>query len=166
MLLLPCSFGVAQEMAGMGEMHAAKVRSTTLTITLGDKTLTLQPADLAAMPHETVSVINGHTKVSETYSGVPISAILAKLGLPFEKANEHTLLRTYFIAEGTDGYKVLVSAYEAISPVHQGLVLVADTVDGKPLDKDGAFKLVISEDKRPQRWVQNLKSVTFKTVDQ
>jgi hypothetical protein len=169
MLLLPCSFGVAQEMAGMGEMHAAKVRSTTLTITLGDKTLTLKPRDLADYPHQNVTVINGHTKVSETYSGVPISAILAKLGLPFEKANEHTLLKTYLLAEGTDGYKVLVSVYETLAGIRQTDAIVADAIvtDGEsgPLQKDGLFKLVTPGDTRPQRWVQNLKSLTFKTVE-
>jgi hypothetical protein len=149
------------------QMHSAKpkVPSTALTLTLGNKTLTLSPADVAAMPHETVTVVNGHTKASETYSGVPIAAILAKLGLPFEKANEHTLLKTYVVAEGTDGYRSLVSTYETLSTIRGTSVIVADTLAGKPLDKDGIFKLVIPGDTRPQRWVQNLKSLTFKTID-
>ena len=155
----------APDAAMAAHTHAAKVPSTTLTLSLGDKVLTLGPADLAALPHETVTVLNGHTKVSETYSGVPIAAILAKLGLPFERANEHTLLKSYFIAEGTDGYRVLVSTYETLSTIRQTSAIVADTLDGKPLDKDGRFKLVIPGDTRPQRWVQNLKSLTFKTVE-
>jgi hypothetical protein len=151
----------------MAPMHEAKAKvlSASLTVTLGGKTLTLTPADLAALPHETVTVTNGHTKASETYSGVPVAVILAKLGLPFEKANEHTLLKTYLVAEGTDGYRVLVSSYETLAAIRGQSALVADTVNGKPLDKDGAFKLVIPGDTRPQRWVQNLKSITFKTVD-
>jgi hypothetical protein len=154
---------VNDEMAGM---HAkAKVRSTELTVTLGDKTLTISPTDLAAMPHETATVINGHTKASETYSGVPIAAILAKLGLPFEKANEHTLLKTYFVAEGTDGYKVLISSYETLSVIREKSTIVADALDGKPLGNDGVFKLVIPGDTRPQRWVQNLKSLSFRTIE-
>jgi len=149
------------------QMHSAKPKapSTALTLTLGDKTLTLSPAELAAMPHETVTVVNGHTTASETYSGVPIAAILTKLGLPFEKANEHTLLKTYVVAEGTDGYRSLVSTYETLSTIRGTSVIVADTLAGKPLDKDGIFKLVIPGDTRPQRWVQNLKSLTFKTID-
>jgi len=150
-------------------MHMApakpKVRSTTLTITLGDKTSVLAPADLAAMPRETVTVTNGHTKTTETYTGVPIAALLEKLGLPFTKPNEHTLLRTYLVAEGTDGYRVLVSAYETLAPIRSTSAIVAITLDGKPLAADGAFKLVIPGDTRPQRWVQNLKSLNIKTVD-
>jgi hypothetical protein len=153
------------QMSGMGAAHAEKARSTSLAVTVGGKTQTFSPADLAAMPHETVSVMNAHLKKTESYSGVPLAAILDKMGLPFVKANEHTLLKSYWIAEGTDGYQVLVSAYEALSAVHMDSVLVADSSDGKPLEADGALKLVISGDKRPQRWVQNLKSLTLKTIE-
>jgi hypothetical protein len=157
--------GKPETMAPMHDMQPEKfhVPSTTLTVTFGTKTLTVKPRDLADYPHQNVTVVNGHTKASETYSGVPISAILTKLGMPFEKASEHTFLKTYVVAEGTDGYKVLISVYETLAAI------VADAIitDGGfgPLTKDGAFKLVIPGDTRPQRWVQNLKSLTFKTID-
>ena len=154
-------------MAGMPEK--AHIPSTVLTVTFGNRTLTLKPRDLADYPHGNVTVTNGHTKASETYSGVSISAILTKLGTPFEKANEHTLLKTYVVAEGTDGYKTLLSVYETLATIRLSDVIVADAVltDGEfgPLQKDGAFKLVIPGDTRPQRWVQNLKSLTFKTAE-
>jgi len=157
------------EMAPNESQAKSKVPSTTLTLSFGDKTLTLKPRDLADYPHQNVTVVNGHTTTSETYSGVPISAILAKLGVPFEKSSEHTLLKTYFIAEGTDGYKVLVSVYETLAVIRQSDAIVADAIitDGEfgPLQKDGLFKLVIPGDTRPQRWVQNLKSLTFKTLE-
>ena len=166
--------------------HKEKVLSTSLTISLksetpttlpaaggrlslGDKTLTLTIADVAALPHETVTVTNGHTNASETYSGVPIFALLARLGVPFEKSNEHTLLKTCIVAEGTDGYRVIASVYETLATIRGTSAIVADslsTPEGpKPLTTDGAFKLIIPGDKRPQRWVQNLKSLTFKTLD-
>jgi hypothetical protein len=142
-----------------------KERSTSVTISLGENSFTLDAAALGAMPHETVTVVNGHTKASETYTGVPIAALLVKLGLPFTKANEHTLLKTYIVAEGTDGYKVLVSTYETLAAIREKNAIVADSINGQPLANDGAFKLVIPGDTRPQRWVQNLKSLTFKTLD-
>ena len=154
-------------MHNMGEK--VHVPSTTLTIIFGDKTLILRPKDLADYPHQNATAINGHTKASETYSGVPISAILTKLNMPFEKANEHTLLKTYVMAEGTDGYKVLISVYETLASIRQSDAIIADAIitDGEfgPLKNDGAFKLVIPGDARPQRWVQNLKSLTFKTIE-
>ena len=173
----PQSFGQAESggkpetMAPTHDMAGdkAKTPSTVLTITFGPKTLTLKPRDLADFPHQNATVVNGHSKTSETYSGVPISAILTKLGMPFDKASEHTLLKTYVIAEGTDGYKTLLSVYETLATIRQSDVIVADAIitDGEfgPLTKDGAYKLVIPGDSRPQRWVQNLKSLTFKTIE-
>ena len=163
--------GKPEIMAPMQEHGTDKVHvpSTTLTITFGDKTITLKPRDLADYPHINVTAVNGHTKASETYSGVPISAILIKLGKPFEKPSEHMYLKTYMVAEGTDGYRVLVSVYETLAAIRQSDAIVADAVitDGEfgPLKTDGVFKLVIPGDTRPQRWVQNLKSLTFKTIE-
>lgn len=158
------------EMGGMAGMkEKPKVPSTTLTVTFGAKTLNLRPHDLADYPHQNATVTNAHTKASETYSGVPISAILTKLGMPFDKTTQHTFLKTYVIAEGTDGYKVILSVYETLAAIRQSDAIVADAVitDGEfgPLAQDGAFKLVIPGDSSPQRWVQNLKSLTFKTIE-
>jgi len=154
-----------EEMPGMGPAHKQTIPSTSLTVTVNGKTQTFSLAEIAAMPHETVSVMNSHLKKTESYSGVPLAALLDKMGMPFEKANEHPLMKSYWIAEGTDGYKTVVSAYEALSVIHADTVMVADSVDGQPLQKDGAIKLVISGDKRPQRWVQNLKSLTLKSIE-
>lgn len=171
-LLLPGLLSTGSTLAQMpsqmsSQMPAqkAKIRSTALTVTVNGKTQTFSTEEIAALPHETISVMNAHLKKTETYSGVPLAALLEKMGLPFEKANEHTLLASYWIAEGTDGYRVVVSAYEALSAAHMDSVLVADSSDGKPLEADGALKLVISGDKRPQRWVQNLKSLTLKPAE-
>src|SRR5271168_173766 len=76
---------ISGQMSGMGTAHAEKARSTSLTVTVAGKTQTFSPADLAAMPHETVSVMNAHAKKTESYSGIPLAAILDKMGLPFAK---------------------------------------------------------------------------------
>ena len=47
----------------------------------------------------------------------------------------------------------------------RGEVIVADTMNGQPLDaKSGPFKLVVTEDKRPARWVRNLVSIELKSA--
>ncbi len=155
--------GTMSEPAGsVAKPHSAP--STSLLVQAGDKTLTLSAADLQAMPHETVIVVNGHSQKNESYSGVTMETLLAKLGMPFIIPNEHTLVRSYLVAQGTDGYAVVVSVYEVLPAVHGGSAIVADTLDGKPLGEDGAFKLVLSSDRRPQRWVRNLTSLRLETV--
>lgn len=49
---------------------------------------------------------------------------------------------------------------------HPGDMIVADTLDNKPLDaKTRPFRLVVSEDKRPARSVRNLVSVELKSTE-
>ncbi len=134
--------------------------STSLALTLGGKTVTLDAAALQAMPQKTLTVHNEHTKSDETYTGVLLGDLLAKNGLPVDKTTHQQMLRSYLKAEGTDKYWVLYSLTEIESSEHNGTVLIALSVDGKPLDQDGQFKLVDSEDKKPQRWVRNLAVIT------
>ena len=53
------------------------------------------------------------------------------------------------VAEGTDHYGVLYSLAEVNPALHTGDVIVADTLDGQKLGKDGAFKMVSSEETPP-----------------
>jgi hypothetical protein len=146
--------------------HSAPSPSTHLTIkTYDGKTLTLSPEELAALPHKSVSVFNAHGKANETYSGVPLADLLGKVGVPLGESVRGKLFLTGVVASGADGYGVLYSLAEVDPSIHTGDVIVADSVDGKKLDKDGAFKMVSSEERRPARWVRNLASISVIKVE-
>jgi hypothetical protein len=148
-------------------MHhgGSSIPSSSLTIRTSDgKTVTLSDDELAALPHKSVTVLNAHSKANETYAGVPLSDLLTKVQVPQGEQVKGALFMTVVIAEGTDGYQVLYSLAEIDPAIHTGDVIVADTMNGKKLDKDGAFKLVSTEEKRPARWVRNLKSIEVITV--
>lgn len=152
-------------LSGQETLHQAPAtRSTSLTITYHAKTLTLSPSELAALPHTTVTVFNGHSKGNETYSGVPLITLLGKLGVPQGEAVRKELFMTGVVAQGTDGYKVLYSIAEVDPTVHTGQILIADSLDGKPIGADGAFKMISTEEKRPARWVRNLDKISVVTV--
>ena len=142
------------------------VPSTQLTIrALDAKPMRFTPQDIAAMPHKSVSVYNHHTKATEIYSGVPLADLLGKAGVPL---GEHVRGKRFLIdvvAEGTDHYGVLYALAEIDPSIHTGEVIVADSIDGQKLGKDGAFKMVSTEEKRPARWVRNLSSVTLIEVN-
>jgi hypothetical protein len=110
-------------------------------------------------------VHNEHTKVDESYTGVLLGDLLAKYGFPVDKTTQRKMLRSYLVAEGTDKYWVLYSVTEIEGSEHNGEVIVATNMGGKPLGDDGKFKLVDSGDKKPQRWVRNLKSITVKSAE-
>jgi hypothetical protein len=153
---------VAQQM----EHSAPATPSTQLTIkTYEGKTLTLSPSEFAALPHKTVAVFNAHTKAQEQYAGVPLADLLAKVGVPAGEDVRGKLFLVGIVASGADGYGVLYSLAEVDPAIHTGEVIVADTLDGQKLSKDGAFKMVSSEERRPARWVRNLTSISVVKVE-
>jgi hypothetical protein len=122
------------------------------------------PAEFRALPHVVITVHNAHANADETYSGVPLAALLAKLDAPLGEHLRGKALANYIVASGSDGYSVVLSIAEADPSMHGGDVLVADMRDGKPLAKSGPFQLIVSEDKRPARWVHNLVSISLQSL--
>jgi hypothetical protein len=161
-----CSHAQDAPAGGMTEhVHTPTPPSTSLTVTVDGKATTLSVTDLSAMPQKTMTVYNEHMKADETYTGVLLGDLLAKYGLPVDKTTHRKMLRSYIVAEGMDKYWVLYSVTEVEGSEHNGEVIVATSVGGKPLGEDGQFKLVDSEDKKPQRWVRNLSGITVKSAE-
>jgi len=141
--------------------HAMAPQSTELKLTVDGKATTLTLADLAALPQTTIAVHNEHTKADESYTGVALGDLLAKYGFAVGKETHRKMLRSYVKAEGTDKYWVLYSATEVESSEHAAEVILATSMNGKPLGDDGQLKLIDSADKKPQRWVRNLVAITL-----
>jgi hypothetical protein len=161
LLLLIGMGGPSPAFAQGMDHHQVSEPSTQLTLRgLDGKTVTLTPEEVAGLPHKTVSVFNSHTKTNETYSGVALADLLAKVGVPRGEEVKGRLFMTAVIAEGTDKYSVLYALAEVDPSIHIGDVIVADSVDGQKLGKDGAFKMVSTEERRPARWVRNLTEIS------
>ncbi len=127
--------------------------------------VTLTIADLKALPHLAVTIRNSHTNADETYAGVRLADLFtrAKLGALLGDALRGKALSGYIIATGVDGYQALFALAEIDPSFHPGEVLVADAMNGHPLDShNGPFKLVATEDKRPARSVRNLVTLKLK----
>lgn len=146
-----------------GNSDLAKIPPGTLRVAYGEKTTDLTVAALTALPHVTVTVHNEHTKADETYSGVPVIALLTPLGVSDKPRGKQ--LRLYVVAAGSDGYEAVYSIGEVTPDVHDGTVMVADTEDGKPIAADGPLKLVATGEKRPARWVRNLVLIDVKAAE-
>lgn len=89
--------------------------------------------------------------------------LLKPLGVPEKPRGKD--FAAYLVAEGSDGYQVVYSVGEVTPDVHDGTVLVADAMDGKPLGLNGPLQLVASGEKRPARWVRNLVAIRVKAVE-
>jgi hypothetical protein len=126
----------------------------------------LTTSDLKNLPHVSITIHNPHANADETYSGVRLADLLAKYDAPLGLALHGEALSIYVVAIGSDGYKAVFSLAEIDPSFHPGEVLVADTMNGTPLDaKTGPFRLVVTEDKRPARSVRNLIAIELKSAD-
>ncbi len=167
-LFIPCEL-FAQQAASATSSPAAssKPASDELRVSAYTKRedLKLKVADLKAMPRTTASVHNEHSKADETYTGVRLADLLAKMEAPLGHDLRGVALSGYIVATGSDGYVAVIALAEADPSFHSGEVIVADTMNGQPFDeKSGPFKLVVTEDKRPARWVRNLVSIELKSA--
>ena len=125
----------------------------------------LKISDFKALPHLSITVHNEHANADETYSGVRLADLLAKMNAPLGHDLRGVALGAYVLATGSDGYVAVIALAEVDPGFHPGDVIVADAMNGQPLDaKSGPFKLVVSEDKRPARWVRNLVSIQLRSA--
>lgn len=158
--------GCSAQMQHLPSNMAAKpapIPSTTLTVTgLGGKVQTLEPEAFAKLPHVTVHVHNAHTNSDESYSGLPVQDLL-KLAKDESTPQTSTNMQVV-VAGATDNFHVVLTLCDTNPDCRSGQAIVADLEDGKPLATDGAFKLILTEDKKPARWVRNLQSLTVKAV--
>jgi hypothetical protein len=158
---------------GMGEGNAASAGTqpagsgAVLTIlgANGERGV-FTPQTLSEYPQTKVTVFDPHAKKQVTYAGVPLVDLLAKLGVKRGKDLMGKALGQYVVATGSDGYVSVVALGEVDPAFHPGTVLVADAMDGKPLDaKVGPFRLVVSEDKKPARSVRNLVRIEVRSAE-
>ena len=143
---------------------SAKDQLTLLTYS-DHKSVVLSAAELKAIPHISVTIHNPHSNAEEVYSGIRVSDLLAKMGAPLGSDLRGKALANYIVATGSDGYQAVVALAEVDPSFHPGEVLVADTLNGKPLDEhSGPLKLVVTEDRRPARSVRNLTTIELKSL--
>jgi hypothetical protein len=140
-------------------------RNRLLIASRGHDPVHLTIGDLKTMPHLVVTVHSSHTNSDETYSGVRVADLLSKVGAPLGNDLRGKALADYIVATGSDGYQAVVALAEIDPAFHPGEVLVADNMNGKPLDEhNGPLKLVVTEDKRPARSVRNLTTIELKSA--
>lgn len=146
--------------------HAPSAPSTSLTVTgLGGASKVYTPDEFKALPHVALTVHNSHTNKDERYSGVAVRDLLATVTPGKGEGPKVSPNMTLVIAGATDGFKVALTLCDTNPECRNGQSLVADSMDDASLGKDGGFKLVLSEDKKPARWARNLQSLTVRAAE-
>ena len=160
---LPRTIAAAAGLAVFGTtLLLAQAPAAKLSVTGDVKTpLSLAPADLKALPRTTVTIKDAGQDVA--YEGVLVSEILKKAGVALG-AGANTLT-SYVVAAATDGYAAVFSIGELDPALSANQIIVADTIDGKPLPANlGSFRIVAPKDLRGARAVRMLESLKVVTL--
>lgn len=119
-------------------------------------TLSLTPADIKNLPRTQVTVEQDDRTV--VYDGVLVGELLKRAGVPLGSDLRGDAVATYVIAHAADGYRAIFGLAELDPGFTSNDILVADTVDGRPLfDYQGPLRLVAPKDLRGARSVRMLQ---------
>jgi hypothetical protein len=133
----------------------------TAALTVGGdvkEPLTITPADINGMPRTTVTVSEEGREVK--YEGVLVAEILKKAGVPLGREMSGSAVATYVLAGARDGYQVVFSLAELDPGFTSNDIIVADTIDGKPLfDYQGPLRIIAPHDKRGARSIRMLQTL-------
>jgi len=126
------------------------------------KPLTLSSAQVAAMPHITISM-NDRDGKPHSYSGVPIQALLDSAGVTTGKQLRGENLSKYVLVKCADNYQVVFSLAELDSDFADRKAILADAAEGKPLpDGKGPFRFILEGEKKPARACFQVVEISIK----
>lgn len=119
------------------------------------KRATFDLAALQAQPAVTLTV------GSNTYTGVSLWTLLndASVGLKPDTAVRNPVLSMYAVVVGSDGYRAVVSLAEIAPESGNRMALVAYSLNGTPLGRNGMARLVMAGDVKPGRSVARLAAI-------
>jgi len=119
------------------------------------KRATFDIAALQALPATTQTVS------SNSYTGVSLWTLLndSTVGLKPDTGVRNPLLSMYVVLVGSDGYRAVVSLAEIAPESGNRTALVAYSLNGAPLGRNGMARLVMAGDVKPGRSVARLAAI-------
>jgi hypothetical protein len=145
-------------------LPATPTYSQQLTIqTENGKQTVLVRSDIEALPH--IKVTTSASGVSATFEGVALTAVLEKVGVGFGETLKGKRIASCLLVEAADGYRVVIALPEIDPAFTDKQIVLAFLKDGKPLDdKEGPYRIVITDEKRMARWVRQVTALKIVAV--
>lgn len=140
--------------------HTYAQTAHTLTVSGEVATpLELKAQDLAAMTQISHKVKDRDGKEHE-FKGVALIEILEKAGVTTGAKLRGENLAKYALITAADGYEVLYALAEIDPEFTDQVILLATEKDGQPLPSgEGPFRIITPKDKKPARWIREVKSI-------
>lgn len=141
---------------------ASPVLAQDLKVTVaGRDSVVLTPADVAALPRAKATIqVKGHPVV---YEGAVLHEALLKAGVVSGERLMGRYLNQVVVIRAADGFSSILSIAETDPVYRANPVIIADTVNGKPLDaREGPYRVVVDGDLRPSRSPRGVVAVEVK----
>ena len=125
--------------------------------------IAINAASLAGFPRVTIQAIDekGHTS---TYTGVSLHDVLVKAGAPTGEPVRGKAMLSTIVVSAADNYHVVFALPELDPSYTDHVAVIAETVDGKPLNDAGPYRLIVPFEKRQARWVRQMTSVDLVNI--
>lgn len=129
---------------------AVKVTGEVIT------SLSVTPADLHLFT-QTAVIRKDKDGKDHTYTGATLCDILTKAGVTMGQQLKDENLAKYLLVEASDGYQVVFALAELDKAFTDRTIILADTIDGKPLPPgDGPFRIIVQDEKKPARCIKQV----------
>jgi hypothetical protein len=132
-----------------------------VSVIVDGKTVVLQRAEIAGMPH--ITVRPSYRDREAEFEGVRISTLLSRAGVDVGFPLRGTDLSQILVVEAADGERVTFSLSELDDSYSDNQIILADHQDGKELSVRDWPRIVAGKDKRMDRWLVQVVKLSIVT---
>lgn len=127
------------------------------------RSIAIPAAHLKDMPRTRVTATIHNRR--HRFEGVRLSVLLKEVYAPQGEALKGQALTNAVIVRAKDGYEVVLSLAETDPAMRREAIIVADTMDGRPLPAaDGPLRLVVEGDLRAARSARMVESIEVRPL--
>ncbi|NIJ52522.1 molybdopterin-dependent oxidoreductase [Dyadobacter arcticus] len=140
----------------------SSLAQNTATLSIGGEVTTpleLKLSDLSSFKQVSHKVKDRDGK-EHVFAGVALIELLEKAGVTTGAKLRGENLAKYLLITAADGYEVLYSLAEIDPEFTDQIILLATTKDGQPFGTgEGPFRIITPNDKKPARWIREVRSI-------
>ena len=127
------------------------------------ETLVVTPRVLADLDRAQATMIDHGAP--HTYEGVRLTELLRMVDAPTGARIHAAADRDYLVVTGADGFRAVFSLAETDSSVQRHAVILADHMDGAPLNAhDAPYRIIVDGDQKPARSVYAVTRIEVKVL--
>ena len=142
--------------------NPASTKAQVASVKIGgevDTPYDLTLSDFKQFPQTTVMRKEKDGK-EHSYTGVILATILQKAGLILGGDKKGHGLTRYLSVDASDGYRVIFALVELDKDFTDRTIILADTMDGKPLPAgDGPFRVIVQDEKKAGRCIKMVTAI-------